>query len=143
MILVDANLLIYAVNQDSAHHRKARRWLEETLSGDDWVGLTPAVILAFLRIVTRPGILQRPLSCEQAVAYCDSWIAQPNVRVVPVGPNHWSVFRSLVLAAGTAGNLTSDAHLAAVAVEHGCTLHSADNDFKRFAGLTHRNPLVS
>ena len=143
MILVDANLLIYAVNLDSPYHERARSWLEETLSGDEWVGFTPVVLLAFLRITTRSGIFARPLSCEQSIAYCDSWLAQPNVRVVPVGRNHWRVFRSLLLAAGTAGNLTSDAHLAAVAIELGCTVCSADNDFKRFPGLIHSNPLVS
>ena len=141
MILVDANLLIYAVNEDSPHHERARRRLEETLSGDEWVGLAPMVIMAFLRITTRPGIFERPLSCEEAIACCDSWLAQPNVRVVRIGRNHWQVFRNLVLAAGTAGNLTSDAHLAALAIERGCTVCSTDNDFKRFAGLTHENPL--
>lgn len=143
MILVDANLLIYAVNRDSPHHERASRWLEEALSGDQWVGLTPLVMLAFLRITTQVGIFEHPLSCEQAVSYCDSWLAQPNVRIAPVGRNHWRLFRGLIMAAGTAGNLTSDAHLAAAAIELGCTLCSADNDFKRFPGLTHTNPLAS
>lgn len=142
MILVDANLLIYAVNRDSPHHGRARAWLEETLSSDEWVGLAPLVLLAFLRIVTRAGIFERPLSHEEAIAYCDSWLAQPNVRLVPIGPNHWHVLRGLLQASGTAGNLTSDAHLAAIAIESGSSLASADNDFKRFAGLDHGNPLV-
>ncbi len=142
MILVDANLLIYAINEDSPYHERARPWLEQVLSRDEWVGLNPLVVLAFLRITTRHGIFARPLSCEQAIGYCDSWLDLPNVRLVSAGPNHWSVFRNLLLAAGAAGNLTSDAHLAAVAIELGCTLYSADNDFRRFPGLIHVNPLA-
>lgn len=142
MILVDANLLIYAVNEDSPHHEQSRHWLERALSSNEWLGFIPVVLLAFLRITTRPGIFDRPLSVEQAIAYCDSWLAQPNARLVPVGPNHWRILRSLLFTTGTAGNLTSDAHLAAQALEMGCTVCSADNDFKRFPGLTHSNPLA-
>ena len=76
------------------------------------------------------------------VDYVDSWLAQPNVELVAPGPKHWPLLRGFLKSTGTAGNLTSDAHLAAMAVEHGATLHSADNDFKRFPGLDHVNPLV-
>lgn len=141
MILIDANLLIYAIDADSAHHARARRWLEEALSGDTWVGLPWIVLLAFVRITTRAGIMHRPLSPEQAVAFIDTWLAQPYVALIGPGDGHWSVLRNLLLSGGTAGNLTSDAHLAALAIGHGCEIASADNDFRRFTGVTLVNPL--
>ncbi len=141
MILVDANLLIYAVDSDSPPHRDARRWLEETLSGTTWVGFAWIVTLAFVRITTRPGILRNPLPPEKALAYVDSWLQQPFAETVAPGENHWPIFRNLTMAAGTAGNLTSDAHLAALAIEHGCPVYSTDNDFRRFPGIEHINPI--
>ena len=141
MILVDANLLIYALDRDSPHHKKARPWLERALSGDTTVGLTWVVILAFLRLVTRPGILRKPLTPEAALAYVDEWTSLPSVEIVLPGERHWPVFLNLVRATGLAGNLTSDAHLAALAIEHGATVCSADADFTRFPGLSYDNPL--
>lgn len=142
MILIDANLLIYAVDSDAPHHKRARRWLEEVLSGSTPVGLSWAVLLAFLRVTTREGILVRPLDPAAACRYVDAWLAQPNVEAVSPGPNHWALLRNLLAETGTAGNLTSDAHLAALALERGCPLYSSDNDFKRFAGIRHINPLA-
>lgn len=142
MILVDVNLLIYAVDKDSPHHRRARAWLERTLSGTTVLGLPWIVLLAFLRITTRPGILRKPLPPDDALAYVDSWLKQPYVELVAPGENHWPILRSLLRASGTAGNLTSDAHIAALALEHGYSIFSADNDFKRFAGTTFVNPLA-
>ncbi len=142
MILVDANLLIYAIDADSPRHHAARSWLEETLSGKMRVGLTLVVLLAFIRITTRSGIFRNPLSPEEAFAYVDSWLRQPSVEIVSPGDKHWSIFRNLVLAVGTAGNLTSDAHLAALAIESGSEVYSTDNDFKRFPGVVHVNPLT-
>jgi uncharacterized protein len=142
VILVDANLLIYAVDADSTHHKRARRWLEETLSADTWVGLPWIVVLAFLRITTRAGIMRKPLSPEHAVEFVDAWLAQPYVILIGPGERHWPVLRSLLLSGGTAGNLTSDAHLAALAIEHGCQIASADNDFRRFSGVSLVNPLA-
>jgi hypothetical protein len=141
VILVDVNLLIYAIDADSPHHRRAHRWLEDALSGTTPLGLAWIVMLAFLRLTTRPGILKRPLPLEEALRFIDDWLAQPYVRAIAPGENHWPLLRSLVKAAGTAGNLTSDAHLAALAIEHGCVVCSTDRDFKRFAGLEHVNPL--
>lgn len=142
MILVDANLLIYAVDSDSPPHPAARRWLEDTLSGTTRVGLAWIVALAFVRITSRQGILRHPLSPERALAYVDSWLDQPFVEMISPGAKHWPIFRNLTLVAGTAGNLTSDAHLAALAIENGAMVYSTDNDFKRFAGIRHVNPLA-
>ena len=141
MILVDANLLIYAVNSDAIQHQQARKWLEQTLSGSTEVGLAWIVILAFIRITTRPGIMTRPLNCNDAISYIDSWLQQPHVQLIAPGDKHWPILRNLLKAAGTAGSLTSDAHLAALAIEHGAEIYSADYDFRRYAGITHINPL--
>lgn len=141
MILVDANVLIYAVDSDSPHHRPARRWLEAALSGTAPVGLAWIVILAFVRLTTRPGILARPLAVERALAFVDEWLAQPCVRAVAPGEGHWAVLRNLVRAAGTAGNLASDAHLAALALELGASICSTDRDFERFPGVQRVSPL--
>ena len=142
MILVDANLLIYAIDSDSPHHKGARLWLEDVLSGTTHLGLAWVVILAFLRVTTRPGILKRPLAPESALAFVDSWFAQPYVSAVGPGDSHWAVLRNLLKTTGTAGNLTSDAHLAALAIERGCPVYSTDGDFKRFPGIEHINPLA-
>jgi hypothetical protein len=101
------------------------------------------VILAFLRITTRTGIMRSPLPPADALAYVDSWLRQPYVRALAPGENHWPILKNFLQSSGTAGNLTSDAHLAALALEHGCTIASADNDFRRFTGVTHVNPLGS
>jgi toxin-antitoxin system PIN domain toxin len=131
MILVDANLLIYAINKDAPHHRRAKRCLEKALSGSESVGFSWGVILAFLRITTRPGILSRPLESGQALVYVNEWL----------DPGYWPIIRSLLSTAGTLGNLTSDAHLTAIAIEHGAKVYSADYDFQRFQGIQHVNPL--
>lgn len=141
MILIDANLLIYAVDRDAPNHRAARRWLESVLSGTTGVGLAWIVILAFLRITTRTGLLRRPLTPEAALDYVDSWLRQPYVEPVGPGQGHWPALQRLLRASGTAGNLTSDAHLAAMAIERAATVYSSDNDFKRFPGVEHINPL--
>src|SRR5690349_17998921 len=116
--------------------------LEAMLSGTTRVGLPWIVLLAFLRVTTREGILVRPLSSGAALEYVDSWLAQPNTEIITPGPTHWHRLRMLLDSVGTAGNLTSDAHLAALAVEHGATLCSTDYDFKRFPGIDHVNPLA-
>lgn len=142
MILVDANILIYAIDQSAPHHARARRWLEETLSGDTRVGLPWIVILAFIRLTTRSGVVRNPLLPDQALAFVDSWLQQPYVTAVGPGEHHWPIVSGLLRVSGTAGNLTSDAHVAALALEQGATVVSADSDFARFSGVTHLNPLV-
>lgn len=142
MILVDANLLIYAVDSDSPNHARARRWLEKLLSGTTAVGLSWIVILAFVRITTRAGVLKKPLPPERALAFVDGWLAQPYVTAVAPGEHHWPVLRNLLTATGTAGNLVADAHLAAMAIEQGAAIYSTDHDFKRFPGIEHVDPLA-
>jgi uncharacterized protein len=142
MILLDANVLIYAVDTDAAHHDAVRPWLEKTLRGSAQVGLAWVVVLAFLRITTHPKVMRTPLAPQAAVAYVDEWLALPCVdRVVP-GEQHWAIMKNLIGAAGTAGNLTTDVHLAALAIEHGYAIASTDHDFRRFAGLRCVNPIA-
>jgi toxin-antitoxin system PIN domain toxin len=142
VILVDANLLVYALDSASPHHARARPWLERTLSGAAPVGLPWIVILAFIRLTTRPGIMRRPLPLPAALAYVDSWLEQPCVEAVAPGEHHWPILSSLLEAIGSAGNLTSDAHIAALALERGASVCSADHDFARFPGVRHVNPLI-
>ncbi len=142
MNLVDANLLIYAVDRDSPQHRRALAFVEECFSSAEPAGLAWVVILAFLRLTTRAGILERPLSPAASLGLVSEWLELPNVEIVTPGEHHFRILRNLLEAAGTAGNLTSDAHLAALAIEKGATLCSADHDFARFPGLRYVNPLA-
>ncbi len=142
MILIDVNLLIYAVNANAPQHRKAKAWLEAAVSGKETVGLPWIVLLAFLRLTTRPGLFQKPLPVDRAFSLVDAWLDQPSVTVPEPTAHHFRTLRDLVLPLGTAGNLTSDAHLAALAIEHGAQLCSTDADFARFARLKWRNPLA-
>jgi toxin-antitoxin system PIN domain toxin len=141
VILVDVNLLLYAVNRDSPPHAAAKAWFENVMSGSTAIGLPWVVLLAFLRLTTSTRIFERPLSVEQAAGYIDHWLRQPVVTIPVPGPQHWPILRNLLEQAGTGGNLTTDAHIATLALEHGYTVHSSDYDFKRFAGLKHVNPL--
>jgi uncharacterized protein len=143
VILVDVNVLIYTIDRDSRSHGSAKRWLEEAFSGSEPIGLAWIVLLAFLRVVTRPGILRRPLDEDDALACVDEWIALPVTRVLHPTEAHWGVLRALLAHAGTAGNLTNDAHLAALAIEHNARICSADHDFLRFPGVSLINPLAS
>ena len=141
MILVDANLLIYAVNLNAPHHERARRWLQDTLSGSTAVGLPWISLLAFVRITTRPGVLANPMRVDEAIRFVDTWLDQPFAEPVLPGKGHWAILRRLLRDSGAAGNLTSDAHLAALAIARGATICSADYDFRRFPGVEHVNPL--
>jgi hypothetical protein len=141
VILVDANLLLYAEDSLSPHHAAARSWWDEQLSGTITVCLSWPVITAFIRIGTNPRLHQRPLTLKEAIARVESWLAQPCVRIVDPGDNHWALFQRLLVVGGATGNLVSDAHLAALAVEHNCVLCSTDTDFAKFRGLKWQNPL--
>ena len=142
MIVVDANLLLYAVNADSEHHVRAKAWLESALMGGEAVGLPWNVLLAFLRLTTRPGVFKTPLAVSAALDIVAGWLALDSVVLAHPGPNHFRILRDLLTAAGTGGNLTSDAHLAALAIEHGAVLCSLDGDFARFPRLSWKNPLA-
>ena len=142
MKLIDLNLLLYATNSDSPVHSAARRWVEETLSGDQLVAIPWIVLLGFLRIATNPRIMEHALTPTQAMDIVSGWLSRPCVRVVHPGDQHWTVLRDLLIDSGTAGNLTTDAHLAALAIENGCELCSSDGDFARFKRLCWRNPLA-
>ncbi|MBZ5619627.1 MAG: type II toxin-antitoxin system VapC family toxin [Acidobacteriia bacterium] len=142
MIILDANLLLYAVNKDAFQHSKAKVWLEGILSGTEVVGFSWNVILAVLRLTTRPGVFRHPLRIERAFELVTEWLDQPAAQVVHPGTRHLTILRGLLAPLGTGGNLTSDAHLAALAIEQNAELCSCDSDFGRFAGLDWRNPLV-
>ena len=139
--LIDLNLLVYAVDQDAPRHEAARRWLEEALSDDEPVGLSWVVVLGFLRLVTRAAVVRRPLDPDDAFDLVEQWLDWPGVQIVRPGPQHWTVLRGLLGPLGTAGNLTTDAHLAALALEHRATLCTTDGDFRRFPGLRVLEPL--
>jgi hypothetical protein len=141
MILIDVNLLIYAVNKDASLNPKAKSWLEGSLSGQDTVALSWNVLVAFIRLTTRVGIFRKPLPLDVAFKIAGKWLDEPSVVILEPGPNHFRVLRDLLLPIGTGGNLTSDAHLAAMAIEHGAELCTTDNDFSRFHRLRWRNPL--
>lgn len=142
MILIDANILINAVNDTSPLHGKARPWLEAVLAGTETVGFPWIALLAFVRIATRPGIFPHPLSIQAALDLVDVWLRQAPATIVHPGPGHFDVLRRLLLFAGAGGNLTTDAHLAAMAIECGAEMCSSDADFSRFPGLKWRNPLA-
>jgi len=138
--VVDANVLLYAVNQDSPRHEAARTWLDESLSGTEAVGFAWVVLLAFLRLSTRQDLFQHPLSAEQAFDSVRAWLAAPQAVAVDPTVRHLEVLRGLMEPFGTAANLVNDAHLAALAVEHGATVVSFDRDFGRFSGIRLEEP---
>jgi toxin-antitoxin system PIN domain toxin len=143
MKLVDLNVLVYAVNSAAPLHKKVLSWWEEALSGDEPVALCWAVLIGFVRIATRPGIFPRQLTVGEACARVDRWLAWPTVQVISETGTHWSLLKRLLAEVGSAGNLTTDAHLAALALSHGATLVSCDRDFGRFSGLRCENPAES
>ena len=142
MKIVDANILLYAVNEDSPRHDRSRRWLEEALSGNEPIGFAWTVLLAFLRLSTRPAAFPRPLEPEEAFDLIGSWLDQPCATIVHPTARHADLLKDLLLPLGAAGNLTSDAHLAAIAIGHGAELCSSDGDFARFPGLRWTDPLA-
>jgi uncharacterized protein len=140
--LVDVNVLLYAVDEDSPHHEVAKPWLEKQLSGPETFAFAWTVLLAFIRLVTNPRVFEKPLSSDEALDLVDSWLAQANATVLHSTDRHGQLLRELLAPLGTAGNLTSDAHLAALAIEHGAELCSGDADFGRFGSLQWTNPFT-
>lgn len=141
MMLVDANLLIYAYNPAAEQHAAAKRWLETVMAGRTPVRLAWVTVLAFVRIMTHPQVFKRPFSMHEAVETVDAWLAQPSVALIGPSDDHWSVLRRMLLNGQASGSLSTDAHLAALAVEHGATLFTTDRDFARFPDLRFANPL--
>lgn len=142
MIVVDVNLLLYAVITGFPQHARARAWWESALSGSTEVGLAGPALFGFLRLSTNPRVLTSPLPVADAVAYVRQWLARPRVRHLLPGPRHLDIAFDLLDNAGAAGNLTTDVQLAALAIEHQAQLHSNDTDFGRFGGLQWINPLA-
>ena len=142
MILPDANLLLYAEDTLSAHHEKARVWWDGVLSGCERVNLCWPVINAYIRIATNPRIHESPILPQEAVERVQSWMDQPCVRLIGPTEFHWEIFQKQIHESAAMGNLVSDAHLAALAIEHASTLYSTDRDFARFPGLKWKNPVA-
>jgi uncharacterized protein len=142
LILVDANLLIYAVNAATPQHIAARLWLDERLNGSARVALPWPSLLAFLRLITNPRIFQHPLGMTQAWAQVEAWLGSGPAWIPAPTQRHAGILAQLLAAPGVNANLVPDAHLATLAIEHGLELNSTDGDFARFAGLRWRNPLA-
>ncbi|MBF8290389.1 MAG: hypothetical protein HW391_1357 [Chloroflexi bacterium] len=140
MQLVDANVLIYAVNEDAPAHAVCRRWLDDALAGNESVGFAWIVLLAFLRVATNPAVLADPMSVEEATDQVRTWLAAPAAIVVEPTARHADLIAGLLSGVGTAGNLVNDAHLAALASEHRATVVTFDRDFGRFPGLRTARP---
>lgn len=141
MKVPDLNLLIYAVDRRAPSHTASLRWWNGLMSGNETVAFTWSVLLGFVRLTTNPSVVMEPLTADEALDYVDRWLSLPITTVIEPTVRHPSVLRDLLAGTGTAGNLVSDAHLAALAIEHGAELCSADRDFGRFPGLRWVNPL--
>lgn len=140
MKLVDANVLIYAVNADAPQHDRARGWLDRALNGAAGVGFSWVPLLAFLRLTTRRGLFATPLTVAQANGVIQDWLAQPSARVVAPTARHAFVLAELLEGLGAGGNLVNDAHLAALAIEHRAEVITFDHDFGRFGGVHWAEP---
>jgi toxin-antitoxin system PIN domain toxin len=140
VVVVDANVLLYAVDSTSAHHDQARAWLDHALSGAEAVGLAWIALLAFVRISTSPLIRSTPMNADDAMSQVQAWLGAPAAVVVQPTARHAAVLGGLLHEAGTAGNLTTDAHLAALAIEYGAQIVSYDRDLARWPGVRQRLP---
>ena len=140
MRIIDANVLLYAVNSASEHHNKSRRWLDGALSGADTVGLAWVPLLAFVRLTTKHGLFPKPLAPGDAMQQVADWCSAPGSVVVGPTSRHADVLSGLLARVGTGGNLVNDAHLAALAVEHRARIVSYDSDFSRFDGIRWDTP---
>ncbi|HWX21730.1 MAG TPA: type II toxin-antitoxin system VapC family toxin [Candidatus Binatia bacterium] len=141
MIIPDINLLLYAYDSSSAYHGKAAAWWQNCLSATEPVGLPQVVVFGFLRLATSSRVFQKPMTPTEAAGHIRSWWKQPAVQLLDPGPEHTEQVLKLIETLGTAGNLVSDAQLAAITIEHGAVLHTVDTDFMRFTDLRWFNPL--
>jgi uncharacterized protein len=143
LILVDANLLLYAYHPKAEQHEASRAWLEASLSGSQLVRFAWLTVWAFLRISTNARVFERPLSASEAGTAVSSWLGQPSVGILEPGERHWEILQKVMKEGQTTGPLVMDAVLASLAIEHGATLHTTDRDFARFPGLKWTDPLAS
>ena len=141
MILPDISLVVYAYNEDAPHHAAAKTWWERCLSETEPLAVAWVVVLGFIRLMSNRRVLARPMTASEAAEHCKSWLLRPNVRIALPGPTHMDILAGL-LSQPIGANLVTDAHLAALAIEHQAELHSNDGDFARFSGLTWRNPVA-
>lgn len=141
MKLLDLNVLIYAIDESSPRHKEARDWLNTALSGSETIAFAWQVLIGFVRLSTRAAVFERPLTVDEACDLVNGWLEQPCVTVVHPTERHHVLLRGILAPLGTGGNLTSDAHLAALSIEHGAELCSTDVDFSRFAGVRWLDPL--
>jgi len=141
MVLIDANVLVYAHRRDTLNHLAYRRWLEECINSDQAYGLSDLVLSRFLQIVTHPRIFKLPTDWDDALCFAAQVRSQPNCVVVTPGARHWEIFIQLCRAAGVEGNLVPDAYLAAMAIESGSEWITTDREYSRFPGLRWRHPL--
>ena len=135
MKLPDINVLVNSVNELSPHRNPAAQWLEKAFNSDAGVGFAWLALVGFMRVSTQRAVLPRPLSIADALGLMDDWLSHPRARILHPTVRHADILAKLLLVAGTAGNLTNDAHLAAMAIEHGATVGTFDRDFKRFPGI--------
>ena len=142
MKITDANLLLYAYNESAPPHEAAKDWLEKCLSSPEIFGLSWQIITAFLRISTNPKSFPLPFTSGEAIEIVNDWLAQPQVRIILPTEKHWTIFSGLIVEGQTSGAMMMDAHLAALAIEHGATLATTDRDFVRFSKLKTVNPLA-
>ncbi|MDT3440099.1 MULTISPECIES: type II toxin-antitoxin system VapC family toxin [unclassified Pseudofrankia] len=141
MIIPDVNLLLYAVFTGYPQHARARAWWEQSINSHAHIGLSHPVLFGFLRIATNPRVHASPMAIEAAAGYMRGWLAQPNVELLPPGPNHLETVLGLLQDIGSAGNLTTDAQIAAYAIEYRGELFTNDTDFAKFPRLKWSNPL--
>jgi len=141
VILVDANLLLYVKFEDMPQHERAAAWLEQTVRERSRIGMPWPSLLGFVRVATSARVYAHPLSTAQAWEQVEEWLALPGVWIPQPTEQHAKVLGDLLLAANAGGNLVPDAHLAAIAIEHGLEVCSSDADFARFPGVRWRNPM--
>jgi toxin-antitoxin system PIN domain toxin len=141
-MIIDANLLLYAVDESASQHERARLFLEEHLNGDVRIGIPWQSLAAFLRISTHPRIMSHPLRPAAASGQVEDWLAAPATWMPEVTPATWSILRRLIETHDITGNLVPDAQLAALAVQHGVPVASADSDFARFRDVVWINPVA-
>lgn len=142
MKVVDANVLVHAINSSSPDHQTARGWLDEALNGAAPVGFAWSALIAVIRLATRPGLFERPLTVDEIGSVLDSWLSAPSAVALHPGPRHLDLLTGLLAVTGTAGNLTNDAHLAALALEHRAEIVTFDADFDRFPGVKWSRPAL-